>query len=106
MEKISSTSSPWGKACGYNNLFICVTRDDTQYLYVLYNKPSVIIQHVQCANNCSVADVSINHSITLPGAWDTGGITFTLYCGGGHLCIVSMDRADTIHYWTLNVLNV
>lgn len=72
---------------------ICVTSDDTQHLYVLYNKPSAIIQHVQCANNCSVADVSIDHSITLPGAWD---LTFTPYCGGGHLCFVCMDGADTI----------
>lgn len=71
---------------------ICVTRDDTEYLYVLYNEPSVTIQHDTSAD-CHVADVSVNHSTTSPGTWD---ITFTPYCGGHHTCKVITDQANTM----------
>lgn len=70
---------------------ICVTRDDTQHPYVLYNKPSVTIQHVHSAN-CPVADVSIDRSIALPGTWD---VTFIPYCGGHHTCEVIVDQPST-----------
>ena len=69
-----------------------VTRDDTEYSYVLYNMPSVTIQHVESVN-CPVADASIDRSTTLPGTWD---VTFTPYCGGRHTCVVIVGQANTL----------
>ena len=71
---------------------ICVTRDDTQHSYVLYNKPLVIIHH-QLSPNCHVADVRVDRSTNQSGAWD---ITFTPYCGGHHICVVAEDITDVL----------
>jgi uncharacterized protein YbaR (Trm112 family) len=61
--------------------------------FVLCEKPSIIIRH-QHSPTCDVADISISRSTDLPSAWD---VTFILYCGGPHTCMVSVIRANKLH---------
>ena len=71
---------------------LSITRDDTQHPYVLHHKPVVNILH----NNsviCPVATIAVHHSTTFLGEWD---VTFTLYCGGSHVCSVSVDGANEL----------
>ena len=73
---------------------LSITRDDTQHPYVLHHKPVVNILHNNSESMiCPVATIAVHHSTTFLGEWD---VTFTLYCGGSHVCSVNVDGANEL----------